>query len=259
MLHSSCAFQFSFRAFVMTDIDRCATNQTPYSQSTVVDTCRWIKLCKLLIGQHPGHVVIIKDSHTPIIEVHWSMTGVAISILHAALAIGSMIVLMCSNLYEFRRFAIIDLDLSYVQKFIVNGLNVVNVYVLFVKLYWHRRCLHDQHSLMLMLERQFSVIGIGVELQHRRTYIRSVLWAICFVVFNLVYLSNSIYHIISAELPWMWLVVAVVMMLLPTVYKQSMVLFFLYDLAETKRHFIQLNDILRAVLQAERLEDESDL
>lgn len=235
------------------DIDRFSVHRTSSSPSTVADATRCMMLCKQLIGQHPGSVVIIQNSNAPIIYVHWSKAGLAISLLHIAYAIVSMMLLMCSDLYEFRRISIIDLDLSYVQKLIVNGLNIVNVYVLFIQLFWHRRCVRDRNALMVMLERQFSEIGIAVELQRRRTYIRSVLWAIGFVVFNLLYLSYAFYIVVLADPPWKWLIVVVAMIILPTVYRQSMVLFYLYDLAETKRHFIQLNDVLRTVLQAERL------
>lgn len=238
-------------------IDRFPTGRPHIA--TMADASRWIILCKLLIGHHPGRVVIINDSDAPVCEVHWSMPGVAISILHIAYAIGGMIVLMCSDLKEFRSFAINDMDLSYVQKIIVNGLNIVNVYVLFMQLPGHRRCLYDRNSLMLMLERHFSAIGIGLELQRRRTYVRSVLWAIGFVAFNVIHLSYSFYILILAKLPWMWLVVAIAMIILPTVYRQSMVLFFLCDLAETRRHFLQLNDVLHIVFQAERLKADSGL
>lgn len=232
-------------------MDRFATRPTAYSPTSFADAHRWMRLCKLLIGQHPGRVVIIKDSH--VIEVHWSAAGLAFSLLHIAYVIGSMIVLICSNLHEFRRHAIIDLNVSYVQKFIVHGLNTVNVYALFAQLVWHRRCVHDQNSIMLRLEQQFSVIGINVELQRHRTYIRSLLWAIGCVAFNLFHLSYSFYLIITVDPPWMWLVVVVGIIMLPTIYRQSMVFFYLYDLAETKRHFTQLNDVLRDVVQAERL------
>lgn len=237
------------------DIDRFSIRRhSSYSpKNTLADASRCMMLCKLLIGQHPGRVVIIEDFEVPVVEVYWSTSGVAISILHTVYVSGSMMLLMRSNLNEFRQFAIIDLDLSYVQKFIVNLLNILNMYALFIQLFWHRRCVHDRHSLMILLERNFSKIGIDVELQRYRTYIRSVLWAIGFVVFNLFHLSYSVYLFALADPPWMWIVVAIALIMLPTIYRVSMVIFYLYDLAETKRHFIQLNDVLLAVLHAERL------
>lgn len=234
------------------DIDRFSADRITYNPSTLVDASRWMVLCKLIVGQHPSRAGIINKSPAPIVAVRWSMVGLAFSILHIIFAISGMIIMMCINVHEVRSFTVIDSDLSWVQLLIVTGLNIFNMYVLFIRLFWHRSCVSRRISLMLQLERQFADVGITVELQRRRTYVRSILWSIVFVIFNFFNLSYSFYMIVMAVLPWNIIVIFVAMAIMPSVYKQSMVLFYLYDLAETKRFLIHLNEILRAVLQAER-------
>lgn len=219
---------------------------------TVADANRWIVFCKLIIGHHPGRVVIKQNSHEPIIAVKWSTFGIAFTILHIACGIVGMVFVMNMKVREIRSFTLMDSDLNWVQGIIVTALNICNMYVLFIRLFWHRSCVHDRISLLLEMERQFANVGITVKLQRHRTYIRSILWAIGFVAFNMFHLSYSIFIIALTDLPWAILMLAVTVAIMPAVYKQSALLFYLYDLAETQRFFIQLNKVLSDVLEAER-------
>lgn len=232
------------------DINGCSFLRSTYNPTTVADASRWMMLCKLIIGQHPGRIVITKKSYSPIIAVHWSMVGLAFSIIYIAYAVIGVVVMLCINLPEIRSLSVNDTDLSRVQSIVVHGLNNFSMYVLFIRLFWHRNHVRDRISLMVDMERQFSEVGIPVKLQRRRTYVRSVLWSFGFVMFNLFFLSYSFY--VAVGFSFKIFVVVVAMLIMPTLYRQSLVLFYMYDLAETKRFFIQLNEILREVLQAER-------
>lgn len=233
--------------------------RSSYNPTTVADANRWITLCKLIVGLHPVRINIIEKWHVPIIAIHWSMVGVAISIIHITSSIVGIVVMNCIN-FQMSSLTVINSDISRAQGIVVYGLWSFNMYVVFIRLFWHRSSERDRITLMLDIERLFSDVGIPVKLQRRRTYVRSALWAIGFVVFSLLYLSYALYVLIKANHPFAILVVAFTIFIMPSVYKQSAIFFYIYDLAETERSLIQLNEVLRGVLQEERrIADTSSL
>lgn len=234
------------------DIDRFSNRRSSYNPTTVADASRWVMLCKLLIGQHPSRVVITQRTPAPIVAVHWSMVGMAFSVIYITFAIVGMVVMFCIKSQEIGRLFLTDTNVSKVQGFFVAGLNVFSMYVLFIRLFWHRNNVRDRISLMIEMERHFSEVGIPVQLQRRRTYVRSVLWSFGFVMYFLYNCCYSLHISLMANHPFATMVVAIAMVVMPAFYRQSMVLFCLHDLTETKRFFIQLNEVLREVLQAER-------
>lgn len=221
---------------------------------TIADSNHWMKLCKMCVGIHPGRAVIKKDSivQKTQVTVYWSAFGVSLTALHIFYVTMSLVILTCTQLFEYQNMTIIDTNMALLEGLIVTGLHLINVVVIFVHLVWHRRIVHKQTIILLALEQRFAELGIDAEIQRHRTCERAFISALGFIAFFMLHLGHLVFYVPMVNFPWATIVVLVAVVLLPTIYKQSFVYFFLYDLSETRRNFDLLNGILRNVLDLER-------
>lgn len=208
----------------------------------------------MYIGLHPGRTAIITDSFARKrqVTVHLSGVGVSLTTLHIAYTTISIVILTCTNLFEYQNMTIIGTNMALMQGLIVTGLNLINVAVIFVRLLWHRKIVRKQTIMLLAIEQRFAELGIDMEIQRHRTFKRAFFWAIGFFALFMLHVSYLIFFVPMENFPWATIVVLVAVLLLPTIYKQSFVYFFLYDLSETRKNFELLNFILRALVDLER-------
>lgn len=222
--------------------------------ATIPDANHWMTLCKMYIGLHPGRAVTATDSVTQKrqVTVYLSPVGVSLTVLHIAYTIMSIVILTCTNQFKFRNMTIDNTNMALMEGLILTGLNFIHVAVIFFRLLWHREMVHMQTIMLLALERRFAELGIDVEIRRRRTFKRAFFWAIGFFALFMVHLAHLIFFVPMENFPWATIVVFVAVLLLPPIYKQSFVYFFLYDLSETRRNIELLNCILLTVLDFER-------
>lgn len=224
---------------------------------TIADANHWIVLCKMLIGLHPCRAVIVKDSfaHEEQVTVQLSVLGVSLTVLHVAYTTISIVILTCTNLFEFHNMTIVDTNMALMEGLLVTGLSFLNTAVIFVRLLWHRKIVHTQTIMLHALEQRFAELGINVEIQRYCTSKRAFFWAIGFIALFMIHLGHLILYVPMKNFPLPTIVVLISVLLLPTIYKQFFVYFFLYDLSELRRYIELLNYILRAELDIERLKE----
>lgn len=220
---------------------------------SVADSNHWMILCKMYIGLHPGRAVIVNDSFAQKrkVIVHLSAVGVSLTALHIVYTTMSFVILTCTDLFEYQNMTITDTYMAHMEGLIVTGLNLMNVAVIFVRLLWHRKVVQNQMILLLTLEQRFAELGVDVEIHRHHTYKRAFCWAIGFFALFMLHLGHLIFYVPMENFSWATIVVVVAILLLPTIYKQSFVYFFLYDLSEVRTNVELLNSLLRNVLDLE--------